>query len=70
MQPGQELAHVPSHNQGALTAKPTSHHMHVTLRVTPPTSTHPTLSRTQNLRANVQKSFLRSAQYDVTKSAL
>ena len=31
-------------NHGALTAKLSSHHMHVTLWVTPPTSPCPTLS--------------------------
>ena len=34
----------PGPNHGALTAKPSSHHVHVTLRVTPPISLSPTLS--------------------------
>ena len=44
MQPGQELAHAPGPNHGILTAKPSSHHVHVTLRVTSPTFLCPTFS--------------------------
>ena len=35
---------LPSPNHGPFTAKPSSHHVHVTVRVTPPTSLCPTLS--------------------------
>ena len=34
----------PGPNHDSFTAKPSSHHVHVTLRVTPPTSPCPTLS--------------------------
>ena len=34
----------PSANHGLFNAKPSSHHVHVTLQVTPPTSPCPTLS--------------------------
>ena len=60
--------HGPEH--GTFTAKPTSHHVHVILRVTPLTSHCPV----QKLRASMLRLciffFLRSAQDDATKSAL
>ena len=58
-------------NHGLFKAKPSSHHVHSTLQVTPPTSLYPTFLLTQNQRASTQRlSFLCSAQCDVTKSAL
>ena len=60
----------PDPNHGTFAAKPSSHHVHVTLRVTAPTSLCPTFLLTQNLCASAQRlSFLRRV-YDVTKSAL
>ena len=49
----------PGPNHGALTAKPSNHHVHVTLLVTPPTQNH--VCSAQGLY------FLHSVQYDVTK---
>ena len=48
-------------NHDLFKAKPSSHHVHSTLWMTPPTSPCPTLLLTQNQRASAQRlSFLRS----------
>ena len=47
----------PSPNHGTLTAKPSSHHVHVTLQVTPPTSPCPTLSANAEPVRNVQNTI-------------
>ena len=58
-------------NHGTFTAKTSNHHVHVILRVTPPTSPCPTLSfDAEPTCKHVRLSFLCSVQYDVTKSAL
>ena len=58
-------------NHGTLTAKPSSHHVHVTLWVALSTSPCPTLSAdAEPARVARRDSFLRSAQYDVTKRQL
>ena len=65
MQSGQEVAHLVS--TMTLTAKPSSHHVHVTLWVTLPTSPCPTLSAdTEPASVSMQTVF--SAQSDVIKS--
>ena len=63
----------PGPNHGTLTAKPSSHRVHDTLRMTPPTSPCPTLSADTEPARVARRDYLfcmRSAQYDVTKSAL
>ena len=60
----------PGPYHGALTAKPSSHHVHVPLWVTPPISPCPTISANAELCTQRAKTIFSDAQYDVTKSAL
>ena len=69
MQSGRGVAHAPGDNHGLFKAKPSSHHVHSTLPMTPPTSLCPTLSAdTEPAHKRTETIF--SAQCDVAKSVL